>query len=133
MSFEPENRLQDPDELLHRQVHPTFLRDGRVSSQAFTPTPKDEGGLSVSRGARVTAEEAYRRHTEKKGLRSAGVWSVSVGECGQNELGAYDDPKPEDDAHALVDFRGLSKGKVEQKAKVLAEMARRRGRMFPAA
>ncbi|MRG96228.1 hypothetical protein [Polyangium spumosum] len=131
MSFEPDRRLADPDELLHRQVHPTFLRDGRVTSQAFGPTPKDEGGLSVSRDARASAEEAYRRHTEQKQLKSAGVWSVTVGECNGIELNAYEDAKPEDDAHALVDFRGLSKGMVEKKAKQLAEIARQRGRTFP--
>lgn len=131
MSFEPSGRLADAAELLHRQVHPSFLRDGRVSSQAFSPTPKDEGGLSVSRGALVSAEEAYQRHTAGRELKSAGVWSVTVEECGEVGLWAYADAEPEDDAHALVDFRGLSKGQTEQKAKRLAELARRRGRLHP--
>ncbi len=131
MSFEPDKRLSDSDELLHRQVHPSFLRDGRPTSQAFGPTPKDEGGLSVSRHSRATPEVAYRRHTEQKALKSAGVWSIKVGECNHLELEAYDDALPDDDAHALVDFRGLSKGIVEKKAKQLAELARQRGRLYP--
>jgi len=33
--------------LLHRQVNPAFVQSGRVTSQAFKPTPKDQGLLSV--------------------------------------------------------------------------------------
>jgi hypothetical protein len=131
MSFEPDKRLTDSDELLHRQVHPSFLRDGRPTSQAFGPTPKDDDGLSVSRNARASAQEAYRRHTEQRGLKSAGVWSVMVSECNKLELDAYEDALPDDDAHSLVNFRGLSKGISEKKAKQLAEIARQRGRLFP--
>jgi len=35
--------LDDGDELLFRQVHPSFIRDGRPSGQAFRPTKKDDG------------------------------------------------------------------------------------------
>jgi hypothetical protein len=35
--------LADDDELLFRQVHPSFVRNGRPSSQAFRPMPKGEG------------------------------------------------------------------------------------------
>ena len=57
---------------------------------------------------------------------------MTVGECNHIELDAYDDALSDDDAHALVDFRGLSKGVSEKKAKQLAEIARQRGRLFPA-
>jgi len=36
--------------LLLRQVHPNFLPDGELSSQAFYPFPKDNGRLSVYDG-----------------------------------------------------------------------------------
>ena len=36
--------------LLLRQVHPSFLQDGVVSSQVFRPTPKDECKLSAYDG-----------------------------------------------------------------------------------
>lgn len=46
--------------LLLRQIHPTFIQYGRVTSQAFRPTPKDEDQLSVDNGDMITAEEACR-------------------------------------------------------------------------
>ena len=39
-----------PDTLLLRQIHPSFMQYGRVTSLAFRPTPKDEGFLSVGDG-----------------------------------------------------------------------------------
>lgn len=78
--------LTDGDELLHRQVHPSFLQQGPVGSQAFRPTTKDQGQLSVSRGAMATAAEAFLLYTTELNLPSGGVWSVSVAECGAQDL-----------------------------------------------
>lgn len=39
--------LSDAGELLHRQVHPNWIRDGRITSQAFRPTKKDDNKLSI--------------------------------------------------------------------------------------
>jgi hypothetical protein len=125
---------EDADELLHRQVHPNFLQNGRPSSQAFRPTPKDKGLLSVSQGSLATAEEAYLLYTENKGLKSAGVWSVTVGECRQLNLSAFHDPVHEpvqDLAHAVIDFRTCSKKELEKYSKTLAVLARARGRQYP--
>lgn len=43
---------------LHRQVHPSWVQDGRATSQAFKPTPKDNGRLSVYDGDQMVAEKA---------------------------------------------------------------------------
>ncbi|MBI3267886.1 MAG: hypothetical protein HYZ53_02610 [Planctomycetes bacterium] len=51
--------LKDGGEMLYRQVFPAFVRDGRPSSQAFCPTPKDNHLLSVARSALTTAEAAH--------------------------------------------------------------------------
>lgn len=56
-----------PDTLLLRQINPTFVQCGRVTSQAFRPTPKDEFYLSVDNGDRLAAEDAWRRFTEDQG------------------------------------------------------------------
>jgi Protein of unknown function (DUF3987) len=85
MSGEPQEPLSDEPELLFRQVNPGFVRDGRVGSQAFRPTPKDHRMLSVARSAVTTAEAAFIHHTECLKLSSAGTWAVTVGEC--SELG----------------------------------------------
>jgi hypothetical protein len=65
--------LTDDGELLYRQVHPSFVRDGRPTSQAFRPTPKDENKLSVARGSLTTEKAAYEHHTVALGLGSAGT------------------------------------------------------------
>lgn len=127
--------LDDPEELLHRQVHPSFLQNGRVSSQAFRPTPKDDGELSVSRASLTTAEAAYQLYTEEKKLQSVGVWSVTVGECEGVGLKAFADPlegPPPDPAHAVIDFRHLGTNAVEKASSRLAAVARARGRQYPA-
>ena len=57
--------------LLWRQVNPHWVRAGRVTSQVFKPTKKDNNKLSVDDGDLVSAEEAYRTYTEN--YPSAGV------------------------------------------------------------
>jgi hypothetical protein len=127
----------DEDEILYRQVHPTFVRDGRPSSQAFRPTPKDQGKLSVARGSLTTASAAYEHHTVSLGLRSGGTWGLMVAECAAQALPVLPDPltsppeKVPDPAHAVVDFSGLSNSKVEAKGMLLARGAASRGRLHP--
>lgn len=72
MSRDRPSPLDILEELLFRQVHPSFVRDGRPSRQAFGPTRKDNGELSVSRESLTTPEAAYRHHAEKLGHKSAG-------------------------------------------------------------
>lgn len=68
--------LSDLDELLFRQVHPSFVRDGRPSSQAFRPTLKDVAKLSVARASMTTARDSYDLDVSTRGHASAGVWAV---------------------------------------------------------
>lgn len=129
--------LSDTNELLFRQVHPSFVRDGRPTGQAFRPTKKDDGRLSVARSSLTTAEQAFHLHTVSLSLPSDGTWAVSVSECGQHELKAYPDPvksPPEqvaDPAHAFIDFRGLSNSRIESKATQLRNDSLVRGRLWP--
>ena len=130
--------LTDADELLFRQVHPSFVREGRPSSQAFRPTPKDENKLSVARGALTTPKAAYEHHTVTLGLASAGSWAVTIAECTAQTLGVLSDPltappeKAADPAHAVIDFTGVSKSQTEAKASRLARFATARGRLYSA-
>ena len=129
--------LSDDEELLFRQVHPSFVRDGRPSSQAFRPTAKDEGKLSVARGSLTTAAGAFELHTTGLGLPSDGTWAVTVGECREQVLNVVPDPltsppeKVADPAHALVDFTPHSKSQGEAKGARLARKAVERGRLHP--
>lgn len=47
-----------PQTQLLRQIHPNFVQAGRVTSQAFRPTPKDENHLSVYDGDQIQPEAA---------------------------------------------------------------------------
>ena len=117
------------DTLLHRQVHPNFVRNGTSTSQTFTPTRKDQERLSVYDGDLIGAASAWMHYTESLGYESSGVVSVSVAECEATELPAYSDPA-EYPEHALIDFRGLSRRQKTRKAKRLSDYANRRGWQF---
>lgn len=84
MPIDDAHRLTEATELLYRQPHPTFLRDGRSSSQAFRPSSGDDGMLSVARSSLVSAEEACARY-RARGKLSAGTWAVSLGSKGRRE------------------------------------------------
>lgn len=123
-------------DLLLRQVHPSHCSDGQPNSQAFNPTPKDRGKLSVDDERKVTPEKSYKHFTEKLKLRSAGSWAVSVEEVHEREglvieldpLVEQEDPAHNNPAHTLIDFTALdSKGKKKRCAQALAIAASSRG------
>jgi hypothetical protein len=124
-------QLTDPDEVLYRQVHPSWIEDGVPTSQAFRPTPKDKGELSIDRGSLTTAEAAYKHHTTVQKLAAAGTWAVTVGEADAVGLGCFDDDQPGLLAHGFVDFRGLGRKEADRKGILLAARARARGRLYP--
>lgn len=135
----PGDQLKDPAELLFRHVNPRFVVDGRPSRQAFSPTSKDEGLLSVDRGALTTAAAAHELFTSPSGLalRCDGTWALTVSECATEDLRALSDPltsppeKAANPAHAVVDFVGLPRKKAEAKGVKLLRFALARGRMHP--
>jgi len=128
------------EELLLRQVHPNFIQEERVTSQAFKPTPKDEEQLSFSRSLLTSAKEAFEHYTQRLNLDSVGVWAVSVKEVNESMPSSdriiYDPTTatpelPEDKSHTVICFKNLSKGKIDSSAKKLAAKARDRGRQHP--
>ena len=116
-----------PNTLLLRQVHPTFWKDGHVSSVAFRPFPRDNGLLSVYDGDLITPEASHRHYTEVQQLESAGVWAVTVDEATAIELPARADVEGQFAEHAVIDFTACSKREQEKKAKLLAAKAEDRG------
>ncbi len=127
--------LSDLEELLFRQVHPSFVRDGRVGSQAFRPTAKDEKKLSVARSSKTSAVAAFELHTQCNKLASSGTWAVTFGECQAFGLPVSEDAVTEgpcpDPAHAIIDFAGLSNSKAEAQGARLARHANDRRRLHP--
>lgn len=110
------------DTLLLRQIHPDFVQDDRVSSQAFRPTPKDEQCLSVYDGDRIDAPTAHEHYTSVLGLRSVGIMAVTLNECNTLDLPVRADPAPFLE-HAVIDFSGFGKNATEKKAKQLRAKA----------
>lgn len=125
-----ERRLQEPDEFLYRQVHPEWIVDSEPSSQAFKPTKKDKGMLSIALGSKTTSEEAFLHHTQVLKLASGGTWAVTVGEVAAVELSSFEQPLENSPAHGFIDFRDLSRRATESRAKLLLEKARDRGRVY---
>lgn len=119
--------MADHEHLLHRQVHPSWIQQGRFTSQTFTPTPKDVGLCSVYDGNLMDSQQSFTHYTKELGKRSAGVVSVTVAEVQAVELTWRPDPEPFPE-HAVIDFTGMtSNSKIKAKGVALTEHARRRG------
>lgn len=117
------------DTLLLRQVHPSFVQAGRLTSQVFTPFPKDKGLLSVYDGDRIGPEPSWRHFTSTLGYSSTGVVAVTVAECEVQSLPARPDPEPFPE-HAVIDFTQCSPKEIKTKAKALATDAEIRGWLY---
>lgn len=115
--------------LLLRQINPNFIQNGRVTSQAFRPTPKDENELSVYNGDLISAENSWLHFTSTLSFKSAGVMAVSYGQCSEQSVPVIFNgvPFPE---HAYLNFSGMSKKEIERKAKVLMSKAQDRNWLF---
>ena len=119
------------DTSLLRQINPAWRQEGRVTSQAFRPTPKEEKRLSVYDGDLITAEKAWEHFTSSLGCSSIGVLAVTVEECARHELPATLDPNPFPE-HAVIDFAGFSENQIKKKAKYLKTAAESRGWQYQA-
>ena len=123
--------------LLHRQIHPSFVVNDIVSSQAFTensltvssgafnPTEKDDNKLSVYNGEIFSAKEAYEHFTTD--YSSYGVLSITEEEVISIEpLTANDDNIPFE-GHSHIDFSKVSsKNQKTKKAGKLRDYAVKR-------
>ena len=110
--------------LLLRQINPEWVRNEKVTSQAFSPTPKDHGYLSTYNGDMINPFNAWW-HFSRKYL-SVGVMAVNVGECTQLHLTVQPDQRPFRE-HTVIDFTGLSKKERKDRARELAVKANERG------
>lgn len=109
--------------LLLRQVHPSFIQAGFVTSQAFRPTPKDESKLSVYDGDQTTAEASRVHYTTVWKLASVGAMAVTVDECSAEDLPSRPDALPDCPEHCIVDFTGLTDRERHKKSKKLQAKA----------
>lgn len=115
--------------MLLRQINPNFIQQGRVTSQAFQPTPKDGNRLSVYDGDQIAPHEAHQHYTTTFEANSVGVMGVRVQECRALELRATPDPEPFPE-HAVIEFSAFSRRQKETKAKQLRARAQERGWLY---
>ena len=115
--------------LMLRQIHPSFIKQGQITSQAFRPTIKDNKRLSVYDNDKISAEKAYEHYTKMLLKRSVGVMAVSVKECNDLSLPALSDPAPFPE-HALIDFSDYSYPQSEKLAKKLRQKAVERNWLY---
>lgn len=133
-----DKRLTDEDELLLRNIHPSWMDGDKLTSQAFKPTPKDEDQLSCDRFSKTSPEDCWVLHTESKGLESCAVFGVTVGEFNGEGVDCIDDPivggsgQVANPAHAIADYSPIpSQNKKEKVAKKIRAKAVARGVLFP--
>ena len=119
--------------IMLRQVHPSFMDGEEPTSQAFVPFPKDKDKLSVDDGTKTSPEAAYTHYTTVLKLSSTGVWGISETDVVSTGLTSGPDPLPDNPAHALIDFMGLSGKEQRKKAKLLLAFALERGCLHKAA
>jgi hypothetical protein len=100
-----------------------------VTSQLFSPTPKDQKKLSVYDGDQISAENAWKHYDGALGFNSVGVMAVSVGECETHSLPAVADPAPFPE-HVVIDFSAFAGNQIKSKAKKLQMAAISRGWLF---
>ena len=116
------------DSLLLRQINSFWLQNGRVTSLAFRPTPKDEKLLSVYDGDLISLQNAWQ-HFTMLGYTSIGVMGVTVGECFLFDLPARSAPQPFPE-HAVIDYSAFGTSMIEKKAKLLRAKAMQRNWLF---
>ena len=115
------------DNLLYRQIHPSWITEGEVGSQAFRPSKKDEGKLSVHDGEQVEAIDSWSHYTRVENFESVGVMAVTVGECKSLGLSVNPSPKLLTPFHCEIDFTEFSGNQRKIKSQQLADFAKARG------
>lgn len=127
---EGEVSLTQMEELLWRNVHPDWVDDGVLSSQAFRPNSGDDGQMSVGRSSVVSASDHFSEYVAVPN-KSGGIWALSVQEVDDQSLRVVDDskadPPPLLTGHAYVDFRDVGGKQEKKRGAKLRDRAAERG------
>ena len=130
------SKIDDPLEVQFRQVHPSWVDEGHPTRQAFSPSTKDKGCLSLDRSIDITAKQSYESFTAL-GLMSEAVYGIAASEFEEepNPIECYASPIEEDDHinphHSHADFSGLNKSQRKAKITELRRVALSRGKLHP--
>jgi hypothetical protein len=130
------SKIDDPQEVQFRQVNPSWVDEGHPTRQAFSPSTKDYGCLSLDRSISITAKQSFENFTAL-GLKSEAVYGIAASEFGEepNPIECHASPIEEDvyinPHHSHADFNGLSKGQRKAKITELRRVALSRGKLHP--
>ena len=113
--------------VLLRQVHPQFVKNGGITSQAFMPTQKDDGKLSVYDGDIIDPQASYDHYTKVLGLESDSTWGVTCKEVEGVGLSSYSEPKEDFESHSVIEFEDSG---IRGQAKKLKAFAANRGCIY---
>jgi len=126
----PGDRIAACEDLIHRQIPATWFDAGRPCEHAFRPNENDAGELSVYWGRLITPEESFRLHL-KNNLKSVGVYSISVSECGSIDLPVHYDPMEDNISHSYVNYKNvITRGEKKAKSMQLRSFALERGATY---
>lgn len=118
------------DEVLNfRQIHPSHLQSGVVSSEAFRPTAEHKGLLSLYDGRLINPEASWKHYTDVLKKQSSAVYAVASSECAEVSLAVIASPEifPE---HCHLDFNTLDPKKHKNTARKLRDRATARGSLY---
>lgn len=123
--------------LLHRQIHPTWVQNDTISSQAFLaenniaslafiPSEKDNKKLSVYNGEKFSPKDSYIHFTTD--YKSTGVLSVTISEINSvGDLNVEEDNNPFD-GHSIINYSNVENPtQIKKKAKKIKNLAVQRG------
>lgn len=117
-----EVQITEPSETLRRQIHPKWLRNGVIGSDAFKPS---DGMASTTMDSVLTAQQAHDAYTNK----TVGSCALTVDEIDNSGSRAIDDSACTGvvHGHAYIDLRGLGRSARDNIAKKLKRIAMRNG------
>lgn len=130
------SKIDDSGEVQFRQIHPSWMEEGDPTRQAFAPSTKDEGCLSLDRSLGINAKQSYENYTSL-GLKSEAVYGITVGEfeaqphpipCHASPIDEADQKNPH---HSHADFNSLTKAQRKAKITELRRAAIGRGKLHP--
>jgi len=125
-------KINDFSEVQFRQVNPSWIQQGIPSRQAFMPTRKDTGKLSLDRSASTTAKQAHDNF-HSLGLNSDSVFGITPEECAEdpNPIECFESPLENNPHHSHADFNGLTNSQMKAKSQDLLRKAILRGKLHP--
>ena len=116
--------------LLYRLVHPAHVHGEQITSQVFRP-PAATRLLTVFDATATSPEEVWvwSMGFFEPGRQFAGIVAVSVGECKSLDL-SVTRFTGHLESESVIDFAGLSHGRMRQAAAILRTFATDRGWIF---